>query len=393
MTRGAVAIALLLNLILVSHFLGSEVLGQLSLLILNMAIVHAVSEVYTGASLVYFIPRFSFSTLYQRGLLWILICVVILCSVFYFTSPQIQNLWPHLLVLTFISAIHNFHTFLLLGKENIKGYNVIVFFQPIASVLTLCGCLFLFQIRDIHASLYALYVSFGGSVLISSWFIFRLTYVNAAKQSPAWSEVLQRGFVNQVANLAHLLSNRYNYYILAGLGLGVLGVYSSGTSLIESVWTVSAALSPLVLSKVANSVDAEAEAKMTWRLAKLSFVLSLLAMIVILFIPGSLFSQVLGKDFSQVKHIMILLSPGVLALSFSSVLSHYYGGLGQQRVLLSANIAGLIITLVFSYFLISVWGLAGACVTASLAYFMQCLMLTRTFMKGQGISMKDLFSF
>jgi O-antigen/teichoic acid export membrane protein len=175
--------------------------------------------------------------------------------------------------------------------------------------------------------------------------------------------------------------------------LGVLGVYSSGTSLIESVWTVSAALSPLVLSKVANSVDAEAEAKMTWRLAKLSFVLSLLAMIVILFIPGSLFSQVLGKDFSQVKHIMILLSPGVLALSFSSVLSHYYGGLGQQRVLLSANIAGLIITLVFSYFLISVWGLAGACVTASLAYFMQCLMLTRTFMKGQGISMKDLFSF
>ena len=91
------------------------------------------------------------------------------------------------------------------------------------------------------------------------------------------------------------------------------------------------------------------------------------------------FTQILGADFEAVKLVMLLLSPGVLALSFSSVLSHYYSGLGRQRVLLAANSSGLAITLLTSYWLISRYGLAGACVAASLAYAMQCLVLAIVF--------------
>jgi O-antigen/teichoic acid export membrane protein len=378
-TRGFVAIALLLNLILSSRFLGSEVVGQMSLLILNMAIIHTVAEIYTGSSMVFFIPRVCFKTLYLRGFAWILMCVSIISGVFYAASPMIRPLIAHLVVLALLSALHNFHTYLVLGRQAIRSYNVLVFFQPISAVLILSIAVFGMQDKSINASLLALYGSYGGSVLLSLFLLRRLPAQEGEQATPSWKALLQLGFTNQLANLAHLLSNRYNYYIIAGISTSLVGVLSSGTSLIESVWTVSAAISPLVLSKVANSEAGQEEARLSLQLAKLSFLLSFVAVIILLFIPVQWFTQILGADFEAVKLVMLLLSPGVLALSFSSVLSHYYSGLGRQRVLLAANSSGLAITLLTSYWLISRYGLAGACVAASLAYAMQCLVLAIVF--------------
>jgi O-antigen/teichoic acid export membrane protein len=378
-TRGFVAIALLLNLILSSRFLGSEVVGQMSLLILNMAIIHTVAEIYTGSSMVFFIPRVCFKTLYLRGFAWILLCVSIISGVFYAASPMIRPLIAHLVVLALLSALHNFHTYLVLGRQAIRSYNVLVFFQPISAVLILSIAVFGMQDKSINASLLALYGSYGGSVLLSLFLLRRLPAQEGEQATPSWKALLQLGFTNQLANLAHLLSNRYNYYIIAGISTSLVGVLSSGTSLIESVWTVSAAISPLVLSKVANSEAGQEEARLSLQLAKLSFLLSFVAVIILLFIPVQWFTQILGADFEAVKLVMLLLSPGVLALSFSSVLSHYYSGLGRQRVLLAANSSGLAITLLTSYWLISRYGLAGACVAASLAYAMQCLVLAIVF--------------
>lgn len=351
----------------------------MSLLILNMAIIHTVAEIYTGSSMVFFIPRVCFKTLYLRGFAWILLCVSIISGVFYAASPMIRPLIAHLVVLALLSALHNFHTYLVLGRQAIRSYNVLVFFQPISAVLILSIAVFGMQDKSINASLLALYGSYGGSVLLSLFLLRRLPAQEGEQATPSWKALLQLGFTNQLANLAHLLSNRYNYYIIAGISTSLVGVLSSGTSLIESVWTVSAAISPLVLSKVANSEAGQEEARLSLQLAKLSFLLSFVAVIILLFIPVQWFTQILGADFEAVKLVMLLLSPGVLALSFSSVLSHYYSGLGRQRVLLAANSSGLAITLLTSYWLISRYGLAGACVAASLAYAMQCLVLAIVF--------------
>jgi len=389
-TRGFVALALLLNLVVSSRYLGSAVVGQMSLLILNMAIIHTVAEIYTGSSMVYFIPRVCFKTLYLRGLGWIVLCVVLLSLCFYITSPLIRPFAIHLILLAFLSALHNFHQYLVLGREAIRSYNLLVFFQPLVAILILCYCVFYLQWRSINASLLALYGSYGGSVLLSLILLQRLKPASTENPAPSWKALLQLGFTNQLANLAHLLSNRYNYYIIAGISTSLVGVFSSGTSLIESVWTVSAAISPLVLAKVANSAAGQAEARLSLQLAKLSFILSSIAIGILLFIPATLFSQVLGKDFSAVKQVMLLLSPGVLALSFSSVLSHYYSGLGRQRVLLLANGSGLLVTLLCSYFLIARFGLAGACVTASLAYGVQAGVLGMLFWReGRGLIIKN----
>jgi O-antigen/teichoic acid export membrane protein len=211
--------------------------------------------------------------------------------------------------------------------------------------------------------------------------VISIVHAVTSAEQPKVKDILSRGFVNQLGNLAHMLSNRFNYYVLAASGLSILGVYGSGTSLIESVWTVSAALSPLVLSRVANSANASAESGTSLRLATYSLLLSTLLVIIILMVPAEIFTMILGEDFSQVKVVMLYLAPGVLALSFSSVISHYFSGRGMQRVLLIANAAGLGVTLLLSKVMISKLGITGACITASLAYAMQCTVLVIVFFK------------
>lgn len=203
--------------------------------------------------------------------------------------------------------------------------------------------------------------------------------------------ILKNGLVNQLGNLAHTLSNRYNYYLIAGAAL--VGVYASATSLIESVWILSGSISPIILTHIANQKDESNNSSVTFLLSKISFLLSTCCVILVLFLPESFFNALLGKDFTGTKNIMLWLSPGVLAISFSSILSHYFSGLGKQKILLLANSCGLLMTLSTSYYFIHRYGLVGACYAASLAYISQALVLTIVFMKENNFKVSDLLRF
>lgn len=381
LSRAGLAISALLSLIISSRFLGAEVVGQWSLLLLHIAIIHAIAEVFTGSGLVYFIPRVNTAGLYQKGLLWLLCISLLSVVVIFFTVEMLRPYIWHLLFLALLGALHNYHLFLLLGKEQLKLYNTLILVQPLSNLITLLVAVFVLNWRGIEASIAALYVSYVLSLALGIKTIMRLVHTVTSSDPPQTTQILARGFVNQLGNLAHMLSNRFNYYILALGSISVVGVYSSGTSLIESVWTVSAALSPIVLSRVANSKNASEEAGTSLRLATYSLLLSVLLVLIVLMVPSELFTMLLGKDFSQVKEIMLYLSPGVLALSFSSVLSHYFSGRGMQRVLLLANASGLLVTIALSNLLIKNFGVLGACMTAGLAYGMQCLVISVVFFR------------
>src|SRR5690606_24525469 len=100
-TRSTVAIILLVNLIITSRFLGSEILGQVSTLLLNVAIAHTVAEIYSGSALVYFIPRASLRMIYRTGFVWIVLCTLILNVVFYMFNIGNKDFALHVFILSF----------------------------------------------------------------------------------------------------------------------------------------------------------------------------------------------------------------------------------------------------------------------------------------------------
>src|SRR4051812_9943336 len=118
-TRIFVAFFMLINLIVVSRYLGSAVLGQISLIILNVAIIQAIAEIYAGSALVHFIPRTSFNRLYVSGIGWIFLCILCL-YLFYVVAdlidPQLlikilgdTSFKQHVLLLSLFTSIYSFH--------------------------------------------------------------------------------------------------------------------------------------------------------------------------------------------------------------------------------------------------------------------------------------------
>jgi O-antigen/teichoic acid export membrane protein len=391
-TKGFVALINLAILLVSSRQLGSDVRGQVSLLISNIAIIQIINEIYTGYVQVYFIPRFSLAKLYRMGLFWILVCTLLCVAVFVIFEIGMIEPWLHLILLSFIIILHSFHMVIILARERIKMYNYLNFLQPALLLVALMVCIFYFNIKTISSYVIALYISFLTALVLSVFQIISIFRKEEHRQEAFEpKKIIENGFYNQLANLCHMLSSRYNFYLLGNTIL--VGIYSSASSLIESVWIISNSVSPIILTYIANSKDPGNNGRITFLLAKICLVLSIFCVIVLYFIPREFFVFLLGHDFIHVKTVMLYLSPGILCISFATIISHYFAGLGKQKVLLTANAFGLLATVCTSRYLISKDQLLGACYAAGLSYFVATIILVSFFMKENKLGFFELFNF
>ena len=129
-TKGFVALVNLAILLVSSKQLGSDMSGQVSLLILNIAIIQIVNEIYTGYTLVYFIPKYNLKKIYSYGVLWTIVCTIACVLVFLLFDVGAKEQWIHIVILSFIIILHSFNMVILLAKEKIKQYNFLNFLQP-----------------------------------------------------------------------------------------------------------------------------------------------------------------------------------------------------------------------------------------------------------------------
>jgi O-antigen/teichoic acid export membrane protein len=384
-TQGSVAFINLAILLLSTRYLGSEVVGKVSMMIVTMAIIQSVNDIFTGPSTIFHLQGTSIRRVYLQGLAWTVLCTGGLSQLFSATGLIAQELQFPVSILAVLSILHYFHVVLLLGREKIKLYNVLNLMQPASMAMLLALQIFVLERRGFAVSLSSLYISWIFTLCVSTFCVLMLIKNDLHDKPPRFFDVLRTGVVNEMGNLAHMLSNRYNYFILGSVSL--VGLYASSTSLIEKVWIIGGSISPIILTRIANRRQETGNAFITLMLAGLSFTLSALCVVVVYFLPVSFFTGLLGSEFAGVRSLMLYLAPGVLCISFSTVISHYFSGLGQQKVLLLANVAGLAVTLALSYPLIHKFGLYGAAMTASASYAMQSLVLVFLFWKTTNVDL------
>ena len=381
----------LLVLLVSSKQLGGEIIGQVSLLLLNITIIQLINEVFTGYSLVHFIPTSSVKNIYKTGLVWTVICILILNALFLMLHIGLRDLAVHVAFLSFIGTLHSFHLVILLGKEKIKSYNLLMSLQPALLLITLFVNVFILKTKSLNSYLIALYISFCFSFVMSLYPILKLLTDSTKTHTLTTNTaaIFKNGFINQIGNLAHVLGGRYNFYLLSSTLL--VGVFSRANSLMESAWVISGSVTPIVLTHVANQKEVSTNGRLTFLLAKVSFLLSVLCVLLILVLSANLFEYILGNDFKDIKTLMLYLSPGILCISFSTVISHYFSGLGRQSVQLIANSLGLAATVCLGPFLIARYQLVGACYTTSVSYFIQASTLVIAFMNQNNLHLKDIF--
>jgi len=199
----------------------------------------------------------------------------------------------------------------------------------------------------------------------------------------------------QAANIFQLLNYRFCYYVLDGANdlqsKKNVGVFSTATSISEAVWVIMNGITMVQYVTLSNRDNRELAINITVKLAKISFALSVFALLVLNFLPTEVFVFLFGNDFTDIKTYCLLLAPGIAAYGFAGVYLHYFSATGNMKYNATSALVGLAITLPCSFILIPLFGTKGAAYTNCASYIASSLFLLFMFKKQSQTSLYNLF--
>lgn len=387
-----------LVLILCTNEIGSDGVGVIyGKIVLGLTIVTMLSNFIGGGALGYLVPRFESSKIITISYIWAFISTIIGTSVLLYFKFLPQEFALHLYLLAFIQSLLSINYNVLVGKENIRQYNLLVVLQSALTVLVVGLLFFLFFKKEVISFIYGLYFGFGIPWIFS---IFIIKKYFSEKKPGSYTLVIQQilkyGFYVQVANIVQLLNHRLNYYLIdlfISRPLGSnnkLGLYTTANQLSEGTWLIGKSIATVQYARISNSEDNEYSVKLTLTFFKFTFIVSLLILCLIILLPAVFYQWIFGEDFTGIKPLLYLLAPGILAISSNMIFSHYFAGKGKHYINTLGSIIGLLITVVCGLILIPAYGIAGAAITATSSYIITMIYTLMVFIKTTQINLRWL---
>lgn len=390
-TKGTVAFINFSILIISSRYLGVSSRGEISIFLLNIAIIQIICEVYTGYSIVHFIPKFDLKKIAGYGLCYVLIFCSLSNLIVSFLNKQVPGYeWIGYLI-SLLVILNTFNCVLILGKENIRIYNFLSFIQPFLLFTGILFYIFILRKFTLESYIFPLLFSFGIAFIISLVTVMRFLRRKSAVTEFSLKSVLTNGFVFQASTLMYIFVNRFSYYLLPDIAN--VGLYASASSLIESLLIVVNAISPVLLSRVANQGNTLKSMNITLALSKASFLFSALCILIICLLPEDFFIFILGSGFKGIKNLMLLYAPGILMVSLFGSISYYFSAIGKQKSVLFCYSLGFFTTLILAPYLVNKFNSNGAAYNSNISYLIMAIAICSLFMTTNKLTIKRFFSF
>jgi O-antigen/teichoic acid export membrane protein len=365
--------------LLIARHAGPAVKGDVTLLVTTSWFLIFLSNILGGQVLVYLIPRNKIELLVLPAYIWSVFIGVAGFMLLKLTHLIHANHIPAIVILSFFSAVISINQTVLLGRRQISNANILQIIPLFIQVAGIGFCFYYLHIGDAYAYIYASLVAYVITAGISFLMVRKLVRFAGSQEFFALRELkntFQFGLLFQLVEILQLLNLRYYFYQLGiQQGSKYLGVFSIGISILEAVWIIPRSIATVHYVQTSNTDDVTAEAKRTVQLFKYSFILCALALVVIWMVPGQVYTLVFGPGFSDVKHSMRFLFPGVLVYSFPLVVSSFYFGTGKYRGLIISNLAGFASLVVFSWLLIPRYVMSGAGLAATLSFSVSAAVL------------------
>lgn len=390
-TKGLVALINFLVLILSSRYLGVSSRGEISIFILNISLIQIINEVFTGYSLVHFVPKFNLRRLLVEGLIFTLIICSLANTLLVFLNKQVQGYeWLGYLI-SLLVVINTFNCILLLGQQNMKMFNFLSILQPLLLLIGIAGFILWAHVYTFEAYIFPLLISFSLACVISSVITWKFPRWKLSSTNYNRKQIVVSGLLFQASLLMFIFCNRFSYYLLPNRAS--VGLYSSAVVIMESVLIIANGLGPVLLSKLANDANRRDGAELCLTFCKLSFILSLIAVVVILSLPEGFYISLLGVGFTGIKQLLLYYAPVVLMASLFLPLTNYFIALGKQKTVVYSYALGFIASVILAPLFINWYGTPGAAFNASAVYTIITFSLFTIFLKQNKISPYTVFSF
>ena len=370
--RSISAVVNLLIAVALSQYLGPVGKGQQGLIITTVAMILVFSNLVGGATLVYLVPRYPYSKLIIPSYIWTVIISALSLPVLMLIRVIPAEFIVHVCILSAINSFASINMTLLIGKEKINAANLIAVLQPLLIIACLIICFTLLGMKDIHAYIIALYTAFVISWLVGTISVLRVfgkLDLGLKENMVVVYDMFRLGFMNQLAHITQFLSFRLSYYFLDIYhGEASVGIYSNGVSIVESIWLVGKSISLVQYARIANTKDDDYSQSLSIHLLKGSFLVSLMAIIILLLLPVEFYIYIFGLGFEDIKTAITALAPGVLVYNISIILGHYFSGRGKYYINTISSSIGLIISIICYFLLIPYYDIVGAGLATSISY-------------------------
>lgn len=389
-TRLLSAFLNLLITIIISRFLGPEGKGEQGIIIATIAYILVFANLMGGSAIVYLVPRFSSSVIILPAYIWSVLTSIGFFFVLYVFNLVDPAMIMHVCILSTISAFTAINSSVLIGKEKIATSNLIAFIQPLIITLVLVLLFFGLGQNTIHSYTISLYVSFGAAFLVSLFYFKKFTekfsFAGIDQYLIIVRHLFRYGLLNQLAHIFQLLSFRMSYYWLEQTySTAEVGIYSNGTSLVESIWLISRSISLVQYARIANTSDTLYSQKLTLQLTYAGMIVSSFGLLVLVLIPSQFFTFIYGEGFQEVGNVIRSLAPGVLFFNVALIIGHYFSGTGKYHVNTISSFVGLVVAVISFKFLIPAYGILGAGWATSISYLFTSMIVIWFFVKESKI--------
>jgi O-antigen/teichoic acid export membrane protein len=245
---------------------------------------------------------------------------------------------------------------------------------------------------DLSDYVLATYGAHAATVIASGFFVLRHA---GALQRPGRLDnvraLFMQGGTAQIANLFQLANYRSAFYFIEAFrGTAAVGVYSVAMQLAEGSWLVPKSIGGVLYSKVSNLEERRRQVLLTIMLFKLAVLAGLACSVALVLLPDGVFSVLFGPEVNGLRPILLAIAPGLIAMSGSQVLSHFFSGTGSVKHNLVGSGLGLLVTFTLGWWLIRTDGLVGAALTASVAYSISLLYQLVVFTRRDQIALFEL---
>jgi len=374
-----------------AHYIGAVGVGTISLILLGITFINLVSNFIGGPAIVYLLPRFDAFRLLVPSYLW-----AFLCSCAGAVLLSVTGLIPVIYVfdvfwLSFFVTVTSVNLTILLAKERFVIYNLLSTLQIIITLVVLIYLVFITGNHSVTAYLFGFYSGIILSFIVSFLAIRKLIHFSDIEELPAVViTLLKYSPFMQFGSFFQMLNYRLSYYIIEHFfGPGLLGVFSVGTQVSESVWIVGRSAATVHYARMSNTKNMDYARNLTLALMKSVALVTFLLLFIMVLLPQSVYIFLFGLGFAEARIVVLILAPGMFFTAVTLILSHYFSGVGMPKYSMFGSAVGLVITLSVGFILIPFMGISGAALTTSISYlFCMCYLLI-IFIRKTGIGFKD----
>ena len=273
-----------------------------------------------------------------------------------------------LLILYFFILLDSFLLSITRGIQNFLLFNVRRFLTPVGNLLGVCLVLFVFGLS--LRSVVTVFISI--SVALTVWFFVKVISVTSFQLHFNWTSVksfFSYGIKSYLQILAGHLIYQIDIYIIAYLlGAKQVAFYSIAVGMATLLWYIPNTVGVVLFPTLAATHNEQEIHRFTGQICRNTLLVTALGAICLGLVGKYFILLFYGDQYIRSVNAMLLILPGVVAMSIYKVLTRNFSSRNRQQVSIMAAGVSLIVNVFLNFAWIPKYGIEGAALASTISY-------------------------